>query len=155
VTTVLLAFDGSDIARDAITRAVALLGREQRYLALSVVPPAFVPATPLTPMDTHPTLSDPELEEQVENEEEAAAQRDLAALVSGLGIEAETHVVVGEPGPTICDAATDLGAELLVIGSHGHGWLRRVFLGSCSQHVLHHAPCPVLVVRNEEAATPD
>ncbi len=155
MTTVLLAFDGSDIARDAITRAVRLLGDDHRYLALSVVPPAFVPATPLSPMDAHPTLSDPELEEQVEDEEEKTAARDLDRLLADLGIAAETHVVVGEPGPTICDAATDLGAELLVIGSHGHGWLRRVFLGSASEHVLHHAPCPVLVVRHEDAPTPD
>ncbi len=155
VTTVLLAFDGSDIARDAITRAVGLLGSGHRFLALSVVPPAFVPATPLSPMDAHPTLSDPELEEQVEDEEEQSASKALAALVQGLGVEAEPHVVIGEPGPTICDVAEQLDVELVVIGSHGHGWLRRVFLGSASEHVLHHAPCPVLVVRHAEAPTPD
>lgn len=146
----LLAYDGSDIALDAIARGVAVLGQGHRFLAIFVVPPAFVPATPLSPMDSHPTLSDPALEQALENEEEAGARTALAALVERLGIDAEAHVVIGEPGPTICQAAEELGVGLLVIGSHGNGWLRRVFLGSASQHVLQNAPCPVLVVRHHE-----
>jgi nucleotide-binding universal stress UspA family protein len=155
VTNVLLAYDGSAVALDAIERGVALLGPDHRFIALTVVPPAFVPSTPLSPMDNHPTLSDPALEEEVEQEEHADAAKDLHALITKLGIEAETHVVIGEPGPTICDAASELGADLLVIGSHGHGWLRRVFLGSASQHVLHHSPCPVLVIRHDDAPKPE
>lgn len=147
MTIVLLASDGSAAAHRAIVRGVTVLGTDHRFVALSVVPPAFVPATPLSPMDNHPTMSDPELEERVEQEEEADSTTALAGLVQELGIDADQRVVVGEPGPTICDLAQELAADVVVIGSHGHGWLRRVFLGSVSQHVLHHSPCPVLVIR--------
>lgn len=154
MTTVLLASDGSDVAHEAIEAGVAVLGIGHRFVALTVVPPAFVPATPLSPMDNHPTMSDPELEQRVEREEEADSTTVLAGLVQRLGIDAEQKVVVGEPGPTICDFAQELDADVLVIGSHGHGWLRRVFLGSVSQHVLHHSPCPVLIIRHRDQAGP-
>ena len=45
----------------------------------------------------------------------------------------------------------DRRSKAIVIGSHGHGWLQRMLIGSVSKHVLNHAPCPVLVVRLEEA----
>ena len=38
----------------------------------------------------------------------------------------------------------------MVIGTHGHGWIKRVLMGSVSTHVLHHAPCPVLVIRTDD-----
>ena len=56
-------------------------------------------------------------------------------------------MLVGEPGPELCRLAADEGADLLVVVSHGRGVLKRVLLGSVSDYVLHHSPCPVLVVR--------
>ena len=37
--------------------------------------------------------------------------------------------------------------DVIVVGSHGHGVLKRLVMGSVSQHVVNHAPCPVLLVR--------
>jgi nucleotide-binding universal stress UspA family protein len=39
------------------------------------------------------------------------------------------------------------GAELLVVGSRGHGGLTEALLGSLSQHCVHHARCPVVIIR--------
>jgi nucleotide-binding universal stress UspA family protein len=58
-------------------------------------------------------------------------------------------VVHGDPAIEICRVAEEGQFDLVVIGSHGSGFLKRVLLGSVSHHVLHHAPCPVLVVRGE------
>lgn len=58
-------------------------------------------------------------------------------------------IALNVQGPTsekiIREAAT-LGAELIVVGSHGHGALYELFVGSVTSGVLKHAPCPVLVV---------
>ena len=54
-------------------------------------------------------------------------------------------VVAGSPGPAIVDVAA--GAELVVVGSRGLGGFKELLLGSVGQHVAHHAPCPVIVVR--------
>lgn len=150
MSTVLLATDGSDLATAAMAKGVALLGTGHRFITLAVVPPVFVPTASVSPMDTHPTLADPELEEELEAEQRAAQDTEVNELDQTLGIQAEHLVETGEPGPTICDVADAVGAEIIVIGSHGHGWLKRVLMGSVSTHVLHHATVPVLVIRTDE-----
>ena len=150
MSTVLLATDGSDLATAAMAKGVGLLGHEHRFITLAVVPPVFVPTASVSPMDTHPTLADPELEQELEEEQRAAQDSEVHELDELLGITAEHLVETGEPGPTICEVAALVGAEIVVIGSHGHGWIKRVLMGSVSTHVLHHAPCPVLVIRTED-----
>jgi nucleotide-binding universal stress UspA family protein len=44
------------------------------------------------------------------------------------------------------------GADLLVVGSRGHGGLAEAMLGSVGQHCVHHAPCPVVIVRGDAPA---
>jgi nucleotide-binding universal stress UspA family protein len=53
-------------------------------------------------------------------------------------------VVEGHPAETLLHAAT--GAELLVVGSRGHGTFAGILLGSVSHYCVQHAPCPVVVV---------
>lgn len=55
-----------------------------------------------------------------------------------------THVVEGHPAEALLRAAA--GAELLVVGSRGHGTFAGLLLGSVSQRCVQHAPCPVIVV---------
>ena len=56
----------------------------------------------------------------------------------------------GQPGDVVLSVAAEEGAGLIVIGSRGLGRLRRTFSGSVSDHVLHHAHCPVIVWRQSE-----
>ena len=60
---------------------------------------------------------------------------------------------LGRPAQVIVEAAERWGADVIVAGSHGHGFWGRLAIGSVSDAVLHHAPCSVLVVRSgtEEA----
>jgi nucleotide-binding universal stress UspA family protein len=66
------------------------------------------------------------------------------------GILAEFSYRTGEPGASICDLAQSWGADLVVVGRRGFKGLAEVLLGSVSNHVVHHAPCSVLVI--QEAA---
>jgi nucleotide-binding universal stress UspA family protein len=53
----------------------------------------------------------------------------------------------GDPAESIVDAARSERADVIVVGSHGRGALGRALIGSVSDQVVRHAPCPVLVVR--------
>ncbi|GAB3844093.1 universal stress protein [Dactylosporangium cerinum] len=59
-------------------------------------------------------------------------------------VEVRTCVVQGHPAQVLLEAAT--GADMLVLGSRGHGAFAGMLLGSVSQHCVQHASCPVLVV---------
>ncbi|MBV9446590.1 MAG: universal stress protein [Streptosporangiaceae bacterium] len=81
---------------------------------------------------------------------EAAWQRLWDAFDAGLGgmpadIEVEAHVVRGEGGPVLVDAACS-PEDLLIIGTGGRSWLRRVLPRSVGRYCLAHARCPVLAV---------
>eukprot|EP00271_Cylindrocystis_brebissonii_P003732 TRINITY_DN149_c0_g2_i3.p1 TRINITY_DN149_c0_g2~~TRINITY_DN149_c0_g2_i3.p1 ORF type:complete len:176 (+),score=32.58 TRINITY_DN149_c0_g2_i3:318-845(+) len=64
-------------------------------------------------------------------------------------IKVEGDVIVGEPREGICSAVEQLNADLLVMGSHGYGAVKRALLGSVSDYCIHHAKCPVVVVRHK------
>jgi len=59
-------------------------------------------------------------------------------------------VVVGSAATEIVKAAKEWAADLVVIGSHGRGGIRRALLGSVAEAVMRHADCPVLVVRAKD-----
>lgn len=65
-------------------------------------------------------------------------------------VPAQGMLVEGVPGQAIVDTAADLGADLIVVGSHGASGLERVLLGSVSEFVVRHARCPVLVAPSHE-----
>jgi nucleotide-binding universal stress UspA family protein len=70
------------------------------------------------------------------------------------GTVAESHLVMGRPAEAIIDLGEEIGAGLIVVGSRGLGPVRRLVMGSVSEGVVHHASCPVLVVRGGEEAWP-
>ncbi|XP_027116010.1 universal stress protein PHOS34 [Coffea arabica] len=64
------------------------------------------------------------------------------------GVEdAEFEVIEGDARMVMCDAVDKHHASLLVLGSHGYGALKRVVLGSVSDHCSHHAHCSVMIVK--------
>eukprot|EP00252_Welwitschia_mirabilis_P019668 TRINITY_DN4612_c0_g1_i1.p1 TRINITY_DN4612_c0_g1~~TRINITY_DN4612_c0_g1_i1.p1 ORF type:complete len:162 (-),score=36.19 TRINITY_DN4612_c0_g1_i1:86-571(-) len=63
-------------------------------------------------------------------------------------IDVEQLVVVGEPKETLCETASKLKADLLVMGSHAYGPLKRMFIGSVSNYCVNNASCPVTIVKD-------
>jgi nucleotide-binding universal stress UspA family protein len=84
--------------------------------------------------------------DQVRGERETAAQA-LVARGHDAGVPTEFLVWEGDPGESIVDAATAEHAGLIVLGTHGRRGVNRSIFGSVSDHVVRHAPCPVVVVR--------
>jgi nucleotide-binding universal stress UspA family protein len=89
----------------------------------------------------------------IEAEMRASGEKRLSALAADeTHGEVETNVLVRTGSPTleIIDLARSLPADLIVISTHGRTGLKHVWLGSVAEHVVRHAPCPVLVVREQE-----
>ncbi|WP_188190477.1 universal stress protein [Nonomuraea sp. SYSU D8015] len=85
-----------------------------------------------------------------DRESEQDALRELRDLIAGSRerhpeVDVVPEVVHGHPVEVLKEAAD--GADLLVVGSRGHGQLAGMIMGSISQALLHHAPCPLAVVR--------
>jgi nucleotide-binding universal stress UspA family protein len=70
------------------------------------------------------------------------------ALAPGSDVRVRAHVVEGNPAQVLIDASD--GADLLVVGSRGHGGFAEALLGSVSQHCVQHARCPVVVLRGPD-----
>jgi len=62
------------------------------------------------------------------------------------GVSASARTLEGAPGPAIVRAVTNLGADLIVMSTHGRGGVGRVVHGSTADYVLHHVSVPILAV---------
>lgn len=71
------------------------------------------------------------------------------ATLEAVDRRVERVVLDGHPGPAIVDEAREMTADLVVVGSRGHGTIESMLLGSVSRHVASHAPCSVLVARSQ------
>lgn len=71
----------------------------------------------------------------------------LQSEAEGVGIKAEVRQNAGSPGRNICHLAENWQAELIIVGNRGRSGVGELLLGSVSSYVLHHAPCSVLIVR--------
>jgi len=67
----------------------------------------------------------------------------------GSNVQVSTKVREGNAAQVLIDAAA--GADLLVVGSRGHGGFAEALLGSVSQHCVLHAPCPVVILRDSSS----
>ena len=74
----------------------------------------------------------------------------LSREAKNAGVHTEFTQTWGEPGRDICELAQTWPAEIIFIGSRGLTGLKEMFMGSVSNYVTHHAPCSVLIVRENE-----
>lgn len=74
----------------------------------------------------------------------------VAQRLTSQRISIETVVKKGDPGKVIIHEAIEWHADLIVLGWHGHGKLRRLVTGDVSQYVIDHAPCSVEIAHQKE-----
>ena len=148
--TILVGCDLSPAADQALDRAAAIAAAHGARVVLVHAQPE------------DPTVGevDPETQQQLGEVTAAVRARDareLAARLASLearGVTAELKSRVGPPDEVLAQAAVDLSAELIVIGSHGHTGIARMLLGSVASSTIRHATCDVLVCRGPAAPTP-
>ena len=82
------------------------------------------------------------------DEESAGLERSMVEAARRHGAEASAKVRIGSSdiGDILLAAARDVGAELIVMGTHGRTGVKRLLLGSVAEHLLRHADCPVVTV---------
>jgi nucleotide-binding universal stress UspA family protein len=143
-STVLLCTDGSDVSIDALRTALPLLAPADRTIVVTVE--SSVDADTTTGNGFTSADSTPDLADQIETSGDRRAKYLLDATVASLGLDdVELMAIVGQPGRAICELAESLSACVVVVGTSGRGGLRRAITGSTSDHIIRHAPCPVLV----------
>lgn len=148
-TTILLCTDGSELAEAALRAGLAVLAPADRYVVATAIdgpdPAELVGASGMA----GPTLTQDEFDTEL-----AAATHAGSALAeetaARLGLaRAEARAVPGPAGDALVALAGEVGATALVIGSRGRSGIKRALLGSVSDHVVRHAPCPVVVTHPE------
>lgn len=136
---ILLAVDGSEhalhAARTAADLARAMKAKEFRI----VVVYDFIP----------PYLGEPNMQYAIDArlEEADIVLKNAVKTIGNIPCEIHTELIEGPAAEAIIHVAATRKSDVIVMGSRGHGTLAGLLLGSTSQKVVAHAPCPVLIVR--------
>ena len=140
---IILATDGSKNSTAAVTEALRI-GRESgsEVYVVSVI-------------DTRRLSSvSPEIQVAGSIERMQAEAELIVGTVKklGSGQAVETSVLYGDPVNEIIRFSRETSADLIVVGTRGKSGIERIFLGSVAEGVVREAPCPVLVVKNNDQA---
>ena len=139
---IVAATDGSADSQAAVEEALALAREADAEVTFVSV---FRPPSAL--------LGDPQYGRSLQHGlfEARAAVETAISQAERMMVEAQGEVLEGDPATEIVRLAVTREADLIVVGSRGHGPLARAIVGSVSSTVIRDAPCPVMVVNNETA----
>ena len=144
IKTVLVPIDFSDCSKKALQYAVPLAEQHGAEVMLLYVAPS-----PSYAGGEYGIIDCSALNAELCSSGEKRLEALVAEEIRGK-IRAETIVRTGSATAEIIDVAAKLPADIIVISTHGYSGLKHVVLGSIAEHVVRHAPCPVLVVRERE-----
>jgi len=151
---ILVAVDDSESSRQALLQAFKLINLQAATIVLlSVEEPVMTSFTPniLSPdvfkADVPSRWEDQAAAIKLQEQKTRSAIQGAEHLCEQAGVRYVTRTEFGEPKHAICEVAQQENPDLMVIGSHGYGLVERALIGSVSEYVVHHAQCPVLVVR--------
>jgi nucleotide-binding universal stress UspA family protein len=141
IKKILVPTDFSELSREALSTAVDFARAFQAAIELVhvYVEPTYILPPPIDmatfPFDTSAVLA--KVQESLEGER---------ARVLAAGVPCEIVALSGRAAPDVVERAKTTGADLIVMGTHGRSGFEHAILGSVAERVVHHAPCPVLVV---------
>ena len=147
--TILLCTDGSELAERALAAGLAVVAPADRVVVAIAIEPFDSSMVSGVSGFGGGTMT-PEQYDTQRAAELAAAEEVLRETVTALGLDgAETTVVEGDPANALCELAASLPATVMVAGSRGRGGLKRALLGSVSDQLVRHAPCPIVITPPE------
>ena len=135
---ILLGVDGSEHSFRAAEKAAALAVCMEAELRIVVAHPT-VPAY----------LGEPNFQDAIvaRLKESKEIMENALKIVGEIPGGVHTEILEGSAAEVVLNVAKVRHSDLIVLGSRGHGTFRGLLLGSQSQKVLQHAPCPVMIVR--------
>ena len=148
---VLIAVDDDAPSREALAFAERLVTDLDEVLVLNVT--SYAELVPFTGDPFGAGIGAVALDPTSLAELDDRAEKLVERTADEIGTKTDVVVEHGSPGERICATAAEHGIELIILGSHERGAFGRFMHGSVSDYVVHHAPCPVLVVRHTNAAT--
>lgn len=138
---ILLAVDGSEYTRkmlDYVAANQTLFDASHTYVVLT--------AQPELPPHVRSSLGSTSVQDYHRDEAAKVLQPAIAAL-SSRGLNAQAEWKAGRAGETIAQYAKDGGFDMIIMGTHGHGSLARLVMGSVTTEVLANCKVPVLLIR--------
>lgn len=130
--------DFSDLSYSALDRAIEIAGQGEVHVIH-----VLTELSTMEPGNLYGTVTDDErIHSTVEYLKKKLSDAKYASV--------KVHAVVGDAGREITAFAEREGADLIVIPSHGYGFLKHLLLGSVAERVVRLAHCPVLVLRTPE-----
>ena len=150
---ILIANDGSEFGEAAVDFCAGLIdpSHENEVKIVTVVEPAasMELETIIESVDELATSDSPAVL-AARKIAESSAER-LRGLIGGDGITVSGEALAGPAARTIVEESDKWNADLIVLGSHGHGFWKRAWAGSVADRVVHHAQCSVTVVKQRSA----
>ena len=142
IKSIVVGVDGSDSSRAALVWAYDEAAHHDA--SITVVSTWHPPAMPMTP--PYGSLPPEGYASQPQRDALDLLERFVADLDARTPpVDVRTQVEQGNPAKVLIERSKE--ADLMVVGSRGHGGFRGMLLGSVSQHLVAHADCPVVVVR--------
>lgn len=140
---ILVPLDGSALSERALPHAAELARKFAARLVLAR-------CLALSSLQLPPEVLAPAREEELEAVEREHIARYLAAVRQGddwRELVADVRILVGLPADEILELAESERVDVIVMSSHGRSGLGRFIYGSVAEKILHHAPCPLMLIR--------
>jgi len=150
---IVVPLDGSALAEQVLLHVKDLARRHATTIHLISIAPLSPALTGATTLRLYPLVVSPaDLELQATERERIEQEltnylRGMAIDLEGSSIKIRVEVRFGEPAEEIIAYAEDVKADLIAMSTHGRTGLARWAYGSVADKVMHHAPCPVLLIR--------
>ncbi|XP_052286059.1 putative universal stress protein SAUSA300_1656 isoform X2 [Dreissena polymorpha] len=148
VKTVVMCVDNSSQAEWAFSWYITNIHRPENHLIAVHCPETFTNVTMMSPSRVSELIK--ECNEKLDSLRTKFVSKMTDHKINGefkaIGLEGDM-----KPGQAIVDFAEQSKATFIVTGTRGMGKFRRTVMGSVSDYIVHHSPCPVLVCRQKEA----